>query len=54
MIDPATSAERNAALERALLVYCERDTLAMVRLADFLSCPNPDLISQPALGRTEA
>ena len=36
MIDPATSAERRAALERALLVYCERDTLAMVRLAEFL------------------
>ena len=54
MIDPATGAERKAALERALLIYCERDTLAMVRVADFLSCPNPDLISQPASGRTEA
>ena len=39
MIDPATSAERKAALERALLTYCERDTLAMVRLAEFLSVP---------------
>jgi hypothetical protein len=36
MIDPATGAERRAALERALLVYCERDTLAMVRVAEFL------------------
>ncbi len=39
MIDPATSAERRSALQRALLVYCERDTLAMVRLAAFLSAP---------------
>ncbi len=54
MIDPATSAERREVLERALLTYCERDTLAMVRLADFLSCPNPDLISRPVSGRTEA
>ena len=36
MIDSATSAERKVALERALLIYCERDTLAMVRLAAFL------------------
>lgn len=36
MIDPATSAERREALECALLTYCERDTLAMVRLAEFL------------------
>ncbi|MBK9677151.1 MAG: DUF2779 domain-containing protein [Betaproteobacteria bacterium] len=40
MIDPATGAERRAALERALLVYCERDTLAMVRLAEFLGGTN--------------
>ena len=37
MIDPATPAERRKVLENALLTYCERDTLAMVRLAGFLS-----------------
>jgi hypothetical protein len=37
MIDPATPAERRKLLENALLTYCERDTLAMVRLADFFS-----------------
>ena len=37
MIASGTTAERKAQLERALLVYCERDTLAMVKLADFLS-----------------
>ena len=36
MIDPTTSAERRKALEGALLTYCARDTLAMVRLAEFL------------------
>lgn len=36
MIDSATGADRKAALERALLTYCERDTLAMVRLANYL------------------
>ena len=35
MIDPATSAERRKLLEAALLTYCARDTLAMVRLAEF-------------------
>jgi hypothetical protein len=39
MIDPAAGADRKAALERALPVYCERDTLAMVRLVEFLSVP---------------
>lgn len=32
MIHPDTSAERRAALRRALLEYCERDTVALVRL----------------------
>jgi hypothetical protein len=36
MIDPATSPERREALQGALLTYCARDTLAMVRLAAFL------------------
>jgi hypothetical protein len=33
MIHPDTSAERRAALRRALLEYCERDTMALVCLA---------------------
>ena len=37
MIDPATPAERRRMLEIALLTYCERDTLAMVRLAKFFA-----------------
>jgi hypothetical protein len=37
MIDPATPPERRKALESALLTYCERDTLAMVRLAEFFA-----------------
>jgi hypothetical protein len=37
MIDPATTGERRKVLENALLTYCERDTLAMVRLAEFFS-----------------
>ncbi|MEO8753331.1 MAG: DUF2779 domain-containing protein [Casimicrobiaceae bacterium] len=36
MIDPATSGERRTTLANALLTYCARDTLAMVRLAEFL------------------
>ena len=37
MVDAGTSAERKAELEAALLTYCERDTLGMVRLAEFLA-----------------
>jgi len=37
MIDPATSMERRRKLHDALLTYCARDTLAMVRLAEFLT-----------------
>jgi hypothetical protein len=44
MIDPATTAERRRALEHALLTYCERDTLAMVQLAEFFA----DADSAPA------
>lgn len=36
-IDPATAADRKAAITRALLAYCERDTWAMVVLAKTLS-----------------
>ena len=39
MIDPV---ERRALLETALLTYCERDTLAMVRLAAFLGSAGAD------------
>ena len=43
MIDPATSMERRRKLHDALLTYCARDTLAMVRLAEFLTdrAPTP-------------
>jgi hypothetical protein len=37
MLDAGTSAERKAALRDALLLYCARDTLAMVRLTAFLA-----------------
>ncbi|MCI0591304.1 MAG: hypothetical protein L0Y67_06855 [Gammaproteobacteria bacterium] len=36
MIHPDTSVERRAALRRALLEYCERDTMALVRLVGYL------------------
>ena len=36
-IQPSTSAERKAELERQLLAYCRLDTLAMVRLWEFFS-----------------
>lgn len=36
MVSDATPAQRRAELRQGLLDYCERDTLAMVRLADFL------------------
>jgi len=35
-VDAATSAERKAYLRQRLLEYCEYDTLAMVRLVEFL------------------
>lgn len=35
MTHPDTSEERSAALRRALLIYCERDTWALVRLARY-------------------
>jgi len=34
-VDPGTSPERKSTLHRQLLAYCERDTLAMVRLANW-------------------
>ena len=41
MVNAATSTERRDALAHALLTYCARDTLAMVRLADFLAGAGP-------------
>ena len=35
-IDPQTSVERQEYLQQRLLVYCKYDTLAMVRLVEFL------------------
>ena len=37
MIDLTTPADRRETLEAALLTYCERDTLAMVRMVEFFS-----------------
>ena len=36
-IDPVTSPARKAAIERELRAYCERDTLALVRLWQFFT-----------------
>lgn len=41
LIDAATPVARKVALTEALLTYCERDTLAMVRLAAFLGQRDP-------------
>ena len=41
MIAPDTTAERREALAAALSTYCERDTLAMVRVAEFLAGSAP-------------
>jgi len=35
IIAPATSADRRETIRRNLLRYCERDTLAMVRLVEY-------------------
>lgn len=37
MIAPATTPERKTALRQAMLEYCERDTLAMVKIAEHYS-----------------
>ncbi len=39
MIDPRTTTARRDELEAALLTYCARDTLGMVKLAQFLAAP---------------
>lgn len=39
IVSPATTQERRQALDEALLTYCDRDTMALVRLAGFFeSC----------------
>lgn len=40
-IDPATPADRRDALRRALLDYCELDTLSLVRLVEFFGTRDP-------------
>jgi CRISPR/Cas system-associated exonuclease Cas4 (RecB family) len=40
MVDAGTSAERKAELKEALLTYCERDTLGMVRVAEYFAGAN--------------
>jgi hypothetical protein len=40
MVDAATSTERKTALKEALLTYCARDTLGMVRVAEFFGRSN--------------
>jgi hypothetical protein len=37
MVDAGTPAERKTQFKEALLTYCERDTLGMVRVADFFA-----------------
>ena len=37
MVGARTTVERKAALKEALLTYCERDTLGMVRVAEFFA-----------------
>ncbi len=47
LIDPVTPAERCKVLENALLTYCERDTLAMVRLAEFFAGADSESAATP-------
>ena len=35
LLDPATDAGRRTELETAMVTYCDRDTLALVRLVEF-------------------
>jgi len=39
--------ERRKVLEHALLTYCERDTLAMVRVAEFFADANSGSAANP-------
>jgi hypothetical protein len=39
IVDPATSVERRRQLEAAMIEYCARDTLALVRLVRFFEGP---------------
>ena len=39
MVDAGTAAQRKNELKEALLTYCARDTLGMMRVAEFLATP---------------
>jgi len=41
ILDPATDAGRRTELETALVTYCERDTLGLVRLVEFFEADAP-------------
>jgi len=41
ILDPATDAGRRTVLETAMVTYCERDTVALVRLVAFLEAVEP-------------
>jgi len=45
MVDAGTPAERKTELEAALLTYCDRDTLGMVRVAEFFAAADGQRIS---------
>ena len=49
MVDAGTAAERKSQLKEALLTYCERDTLGMVKVAEFSG--RPRLNSSPHVHR---
>lgn len=49
MIDTNTTEERRQSLRQALLVYCERDTLAMVRIAQHFQLETGDNVSTVAI-----
>ena len=48
-LDPGTSAARHAIIRRALLNYCERDTLALVVLLERLRAPQAEAEGRPFL-----
>ncbi len=41
ILDPATDAGRRTELETAMVTYCDRDTLALVRLVEFFEAVEP-------------
>jgi len=48
ILDPATDAGRRTELETALVTYCDRDTLALVRLVEFFEAQGTCLTRWPA------